>query len=382
MVLWFQHMHKVAGSTIVRIAHQNNMKMYPYQSNGNPRYNPNDPRLDMGLKKYHTYEIRYDRFSTLELLEFIESINNLGVEFIACEWGFPKEMLIRDDIYYVTCFRDPWERAMSNYNYDKNESPGKFTCFEDWANREYIYSRDNYYTSILCGKEDLDNHILNEEDYQKALDNLKNFNLVLILENPRCFDLLELMLGWSHTRQTFNKTSKKTYPSDEFKQIFIERNQYDYRLYQEAINMMQTKLNNLNFSEEEWSIHNQFSGMNYESQCELALNIGKLLDNANMKETAVMIYRFILKKLNSSILKLIYPDLANYLKYYPEYARQTIHKLPKYKIDYIFKLIHHLSYMAYYTNDKDLGKMMCLALIHTKIPNQYREHCQKSLTYY
>ena len=151
-IIWFQHMHKVAGSTFVNIAMNNSVQFYAPNLNGNPQYLAEEPGAKETWLEYNTTEIRYDRFPKEKLQSFINSCIKSEVQMIACEWGFPKEPLADARIMYITCFRDPWSRFVSNFSYDHQEYPKSYPDIETWIESrkpQYGFTRNNYYTFIF-----------------------------------------------------------------------------------------------------------------------------------------------------------------------------------------------------------------------------------------
>jgi hypothetical protein len=63
-LIWFQHFHKAAGSTIVEYALMNNEKLYPNHANGNPL------EKDGSLINLHT-------FSPTELTKFVDNCEKM-----------------------------------------------------------------------------------------------------------------------------------------------------------------------------------------------------------------------------------------------------------------------------------------------------------------
>ena len=75
-LIWFQHLHKAAGTYIVRKAISNGEKPYPLNKNGNP-HDENGAIPLWGL-------------SDSELSNFVDECERLGITFVATEWGGPE----------------------------------------------------------------------------------------------------------------------------------------------------------------------------------------------------------------------------------------------------------------------------------------------------
>ena len=106
-LIWFQHLHKAAGTLIVNMAKANNEVLYDPNNNGNPS---DEKGSTMPLWKY----------DKSRLLDFINDCEDKGVTFVASEFGAPDFKMLAGDsrIKLITCFRDPVKRLVSNYNYD------------------------------------------------------------------------------------------------------------------------------------------------------------------------------------------------------------------------------------------------------------------------
>ena len=106
-LIWFQHLHKAAGTLIVNMAKANNEVLHNPNNNGNPS---DEKGSTMPLWKY----------DKSRLLDFINDCEDKGVTFVASEFGAPDFKMLAGDsrIKLITCFRDPVKRLVSNYNYD------------------------------------------------------------------------------------------------------------------------------------------------------------------------------------------------------------------------------------------------------------------------
>ena len=106
-LIWFQHLHKAAGTLIVNMAKANNEVLHNPHNNGNPS--------DIKGSTLPLWE--YDESG---LLDFINNCEEEGVTFVASEFGAPNFKTLSSDprVKLMTCFRDPCKRIISNHNYD------------------------------------------------------------------------------------------------------------------------------------------------------------------------------------------------------------------------------------------------------------------------
>ena len=98
-LIWFQHFHKAAGSSVVDLARRNREVFWPDHSNGNPINNCG-----------HLLELwNYDE---KKLTGFINTCEQRGITFVATEWGFPNIYVLHKDprVLTLTILREPLRR--------------------------------------------------------------------------------------------------------------------------------------------------------------------------------------------------------------------------------------------------------------------------------
>ena len=87
-LVWFQHLHKAAGTYVIRRAMANGETFWPEHSNGNPRV---DGQL-----------VPLWEMSSDQLTSFIDECEKKGVTFVACEWGGPDFQTLANDCLLYT----------------------------------------------------------------------------------------------------------------------------------------------------------------------------------------------------------------------------------------------------------------------------------------
>ncbi len=186
-LIWFQHLHKVAGTTIVELAMVNGEKLYPSHKNGNP--------LDENGNWIELWN-----YNRSDLTEFIDMCEREGITFVATEWGSPDFKTLHEDprVILITCMRKPWDRFKSNYQYDLFKGFTKMKDVYSYSNSNDV-SSFNYYTMIFSRKrfEDVKEKGLTHKDLGSAKENLSRFNIITVLENEGSIDELTEGLGWS-----------------------------------------------------------------------------------------------------------------------------------------------------------------------------------------
>lgn len=181
-LVWFQHLHKAAGTYIIRRAMANGERFWPTHENGNPVKNG--------------AVIPLWKFNSSELKSFIDECEAKSITFVACEWGGPDfEVLAGDDrVTMLTCLRHPTKRLISNYNYDHYWMWTKAKSYTEYLGEGHLHSSPEYYTRIFA-RDSL--------DIDQAKKNLALFDHVIIAEEN--MDTLE-ELGWSEESDTTHPT--------------------------------------------------------------------------------------------------------------------------------------------------------------------------------
>ncbi len=247
-LIWFQHFHKVGGTSVTNLAKRNNETLYPNNSNGNPL--DNNGNL-----------IKVWNYSALELKQFIDSCEKKGITLISTEWGLPILFVLVNDprVTLITCLRDPLERFVSNYFYDLYWGHTDCLSLEEYinsANKYNTITMFNYFCRMLTGRNN-EYDIINQAVFDKALQAIKSFDCCVTLEHN--FDLISRRLGWKHQQAHSNKSAfslrkavnfiwegkahllirrlkyPKRIPSDAFIKYFKMENCWDIKLYNEAI---------------------------------------------------------------------------------------------------------------------------------------------------
>ena len=119
-LVWFQHLHKAAGTYVIRRAIANGEKLFPINENGNPcDDNGVIPLWDMTGR---------------DLSKFVDTCEEMDVTFVATEWGGPDFHILSKDprVCLITCIRDPINRFISNFNFDYYWMWSKSTNYEQY----------------------------------------------------------------------------------------------------------------------------------------------------------------------------------------------------------------------------------------------------------
>lgn len=250
-LIWFQHLRKVAGSTIVRLAEANQEVLYPQHTNGNPRCT--DGKL-----------IRIWEMDGIKLAKFVDQCEHEGITFVSTEWGAPEVATLASDprIILITCIRDPLERFLSEYYYSIYKGRTDRRSLEDFVDSTAMHSLHtlsmfNYYCRIFSRYDDHPEPV-GPEQFEMAQSALALFDHCAILEDQDPFAEFPRLLGWSISEVAVNRTvmdwslfgklllqghihqllrrlaNPRQEPSDEYRKYFREQNQWDYRLYEEA----------------------------------------------------------------------------------------------------------------------------------------------------
>jgi hypothetical protein len=250
-LVWFQHLHKVAGSSIVRLAMANHEVLFPQHRNGNPL--TGDDKL-----------IRIWEMDPPELIKFVNRCEHEGITFVATEWGAPDLTLLASDprITLITCLRDPLQRYMSEFYYALYRGRTSHRSPEDFVNTKKAHSlltqsMFNYYCRIFSRYNDNPDPV-GQEQHELASSALSLFDSCSILEEKDAFSGIRQLLGWLDIAPHANRTEldfltisrllvegrihqlmrylvyPRREPSDDFRCQFLEQNHWDYQLYDHA----------------------------------------------------------------------------------------------------------------------------------------------------
>ncbi len=189
-LIWFQHLHKAAGTYIVRKAISNGEKPYPLNKNGNPH----DENGAIPLWA----------LSDSELSDFVDECERLGITFVATEWGGPNYSRLSKDprVCLITCLRNPVDRFISNFNYDYYWMWTKSKNYSEYLSQDEIFTSPEYYTRIFSGNLEHQNEVT-DKDLSTAKENLLLFDKVIIAETGMT-GLRDL--GWIKEADTIHPT--------------------------------------------------------------------------------------------------------------------------------------------------------------------------------
>lgn len=245
-LIWFQHFHKAAGTSIVNLAEANQETLYPNHDNGNPVDEQGET-------------IPLWKFSERELTEFVDSCERMGVTFVANEWEAVNFELLANDprVTVITCLRDPLKRLLSNFYFDYWSGYTNCDSLEQYLNSDGCFTMFNYYSRILS-RHNCNTQSVGLEHFEAAQFELSHFDHVVILESDRNFAKLKQALNWSTDVQARhqNKSSQlnrrvlklilkgrfdllwrrfshpRTQPNQDFLALFEQGNYWDQQLYQ------------------------------------------------------------------------------------------------------------------------------------------------------
>lgn len=230
----FLHMHKAAGTAVVRAAMDSGWRLPSRHRNGN-------------LVDDDGKVLLYRTKSNENIHQILKKQAEDGIEFFAMEFDFPPLDVIRSEFNarIFTVFRNPLARAISKFCMDKT----KGACDPDMTFLEYIneknkplVSSENYYTRLLSrakGDEDL-----STENYEIALRTLREIDKVIVLEHGRLYEELN-DLGFCAAPPLRRPQALQISPdfrgfpvekltvSDQERVEFCRRNFYDFALYSE-----------------------------------------------------------------------------------------------------------------------------------------------------
>lgn len=147
------------------------------------------------------------------------------------------EKLSKFPIFYLTFLRDPVQRYLSHFNYQKN------VMNINWKLEDFLATQ--YFNNFQCKR------IINKEDPQEAFKELKKYSFLGLTE---CYDesllLLKQRIDWARFNPLYEKKnkippSKKNIRFDELpvrlQDSIMRNNRLDQELYDLARNHIYTK---------------------------------------------------------------------------------------------------------------------------------------------
>lgn len=185
-LVWFQHFHKAAGTSLVRLALANGELPIEGHSNGN--------LVEPGTRR----SIPVWTWDADALHGLIDRFERLGVTFIATEFGVPDLLALSRDprVRLVTCLREPLARFVSNYYFDLHRGYGKSVRLADYEGSRGNFTLANYYCWMLS-RQSSDAHAVTSADFEAAMANLSLFDLAFAAEQPSGWQTLRDTLGWT-----------------------------------------------------------------------------------------------------------------------------------------------------------------------------------------
>ena len=196
-LIWFQHVHKAAGSTIVNQAIANGETLFPIHENGNPC-------SDDGAV------IPIWDFDDSKLSAFVDECENKGVTFVATEWGAPLFRVLHNDprVFLLTSIRGPWSRVVSNFNYDYFLGHSRSNSLSAYLQEDHRIMMDNHLVRVFSNEFAAEPNELDETTVSVALENLRLFDLVLVIErkndlSKHLFEALDWRKEEVDTHSTF-----------------------------------------------------------------------------------------------------------------------------------------------------------------------------------
>lgn len=194
-LVWFQHFHKAAGSSVGILARKNGERHYPQQRNGNP-YSKDGHLLPL-----------WD-YSAERLTAFVDHCQELGVTYVATEWGAPDFRVLQADprVKSVSLLRDPWARIVSNYNYDMLNAYETLMPFpEYYFHHSLSFRQPEYYCRTLMRGLGQSKARDTDELLDRAFENLSHVDYAADIKVPMALEGLCSALGWNFEKISANK---------------------------------------------------------------------------------------------------------------------------------------------------------------------------------
>lgn len=166
-LVWFVHLHKCAGTFVVKHAAEAGLPSPCDARNGNP-LNPDGSYVDFGA------------MSGKALNRYLDRALASGTRFIASEFSYPdfEALFNRPEIRVITVIRDPFQRYVSNYRYDVGCGFTRARNIASYHRSAGAWTYFNYYMNVLS-RTDSPADRFTEDEYRNASAILRRFDLVL-----------------------------------------------------------------------------------------------------------------------------------------------------------------------------------------------------------
>lgn len=187
-LIWFQHIHKSAGTLIVNLAKENGEVLFKNNANGNP-LDDNGKRLELW------------NYNSKQLINFVDKCEREGVTFVATEHGSPDFRLLSEDdrIFLMTSLREPLSRAASNFNHAYFAEYTESSSLDSFLSENRFFMSDNFYTRTFTRKEQFPIVGLDYSDVDEAISVIGLFDLVLKIERDNLVEKLSKEFDWKKT---------------------------------------------------------------------------------------------------------------------------------------------------------------------------------------
>jgi len=221
--VFFFHLHKCAGTSFVELYKQAGWKMAPGHRYGNP------PAFSMM------------RCDTVSEAAAIESIGD--AEFFTTEWQVQPWMFEIPSLK-IGIFREPWDRYVSNFRFDKTYWSGPITYAKYISEYRDVwnYTKFNYYTRLFSGQPCMSCGGVEPPDLARAIENIRKLDAVMIVGDTESYKVVDHTGVDSSMLGTYNQTEGHHRESDVayFKEEFTKRAKYDYIIWQEVLRLKHT----------------------------------------------------------------------------------------------------------------------------------------------
>jgi hypothetical protein len=225
----YLHMHKCAGTSVVRAAQASGLRLPAIHRNGNLQDQDDKP-------------IKYRGVAREDFVALIRQQIDQPTDFMAMEWDFPRWEMFDGlaPLRFFTSLRDPLTRAISNFRMDKVAGwIDRDVAFGDYINGDALYCSDNYYVKILCQRWPKDTATRADLDYAMAV--LARFEAVIVVEQGNMRDVLA-RFGITPPVRRFNPFDTDAAQATGLSEAqlavtrteirdFIDRNALDYEIY-------------------------------------------------------------------------------------------------------------------------------------------------------
>jgi len=194
------------------------------------------------------FTIKGNREHGLDAFKTLSEEEKAKIQVLKGHMPFGLHSYFKEEIKYITLFRNPVNRVVSHYEYVLRKPKhylyervkGSNMTLEDYALSDLSTELDNHQCRSFLDVDDIEINRFNEIAFDRVLQNLKKHSVTfgLVEEFDASLLLFRQELGWSqypyYVKLNTNPDNRKIDVPQELANKIAARNRWDVRLYEYA----------------------------------------------------------------------------------------------------------------------------------------------------